>query len=53
MESCSLIQIVVQSLVVAIIVFGIGVKIERRLTKIETDVKWLKSFIEINRRGEK
>lgn len=51
MEQCSLIQVAIQTIIVVIVIFGLGVKLERRITKIETDVKWLKKFLEVNGRA--
>lgn len=51
MITCNLVGLITQGItIVTIIILG-WIKLERRLTKIEVDVKWLKKFIETNGRA--
>lgn len=37
------IAIIIQLIGLSALVLGVGIKLEHRLTKVETDVSWLKS----------
>ncbi|HUS72052.1 MAG TPA: hypothetical protein VMY06_03225 [Sedimentisphaerales bacterium] len=40
------IQIIGHIVITVIAVFGLGIRLEHRLTKIETDTKWMKETID-------
>lgn len=48
MTISSIVPLVLQGIVVLIIVGSFWLRMESRLTKIETDVKWLKALLEVN-----